>query len=270
MGNYIGEAGWLESRWWNDKWLECQSLYLSIYLSIYCICLSICPSVRLSDLSIDLSIFLSIYRIDRSSDLSDVLFFCVCLSICLLIHPSTYLSIFLSFYLSVHPSVTLDLSVYPFFFPCIGSAICLLSFCLICLFYRWKLKRKLFCETFSEFEGCKLESEAFVPDFLQSWKSCKLESKAFLRDFGERWYMKENLVLTVPIRFAVFGLRVFKLLPEHAFFFLHFNFQTIQTRNILTHFLECWTSKSGPSSEHSCFLALVASKSVKHESFGHF
>ena len=267
MGNYIGEAGWLESRWWNDKWLECQSLYLSIYLSIYCICLSICPSVRLSDLSIYLSFYLSNRSIERSIWCSLFL----CLSIYMSTHPSVHLSVHLSVFLSFRPSI------------CHTWSFCLPVFLSL---YRFSYLSIIFLSYLS-FLSMKAEKEAVLRDFLRVWRL-----QAWKRSFCARLPPKLEELQAWKQRFSArlrwkmiyegeprphssnticsFWLACLQTTARACVFFLHFNFQTIQTRNILTHFLECWTSKNGPSSEHSCFLALVASKSVKHESFGHF
>ena len=75
------------TRWWVERWVDCQTIYLSICLSIcLSIYLSICPSLCLS---ICLSIYLSICL----SVCLSVYLSCLCLSICLSVYLSVYLYI---------------------------------------------------------------------------------------------------------------------------------------------------------------------------------
>ena len=68
------------TRWWVERWVGCQTIYLSICLSVcLSVYLSICPSLCLSIcLSIYLSICLSVYL--------SVYLSCLCLSICLSVY----------------------------------------------------------------------------------------------------------------------------------------------------------------------------------------
>ena len=154
-------------------------MYLSIYLSIYlCIYLSIYLSIHLSIyLSLYLSISLSLYL---SISLS------LYLSISLSLYISLYLSISLYLYLSI--SLSLYLSISLSLYLSVSLSVCL-SICLSA-----SLKTKLFCETSSIFELDNIKNQAILRDVLQKWKvECSADS-------------------LVPLRFAIFPLRLSKVL----------------------------------------------------------
>ena len=75
------------TRWWVERWVECQTIYLSI-------CLSVCLSVYLSIcLSVPLSVYLYVYLSICLSVYLSVYLSSLCLSICLSVYLSVYLYI---------------------------------------------------------------------------------------------------------------------------------------------------------------------------------
>ena len=114
------------TRWWVERWVECQTIYLSI-------CLSVCLSVYLSIcLSVPLSVYLYVYL-------------CICLSVCLSVYLSSLcLSICLSIYLSI----------------CISAGLETKLLCETPLkFGSWKLKNEAFLQDFLQFRRWQLRQQ---------------------------------------------------------------------------------------------------------------
>ena len=209
--------------WWTERWLR-SPLFLSLSLS-FSLFLSLSPSFSLF---LWLSTYLS-----------------VCLSIYLSIDPSVYISLSLSlFFLSLSLSLALALSIY--------LPVCL-SIYLSVYLQAWKRsysarlpqvlnlttsKTQQFSETSSIFALDNVKNEAILRDFLQ-------KSKVECRADG-----------LVPMRFAIFRLRLPKLLllPQErdtgSYEVLHLSCKIISAN------LGIWCSKMQPpnsSDEHvSC------------------